>query len=142
MLPSAAEVAEGAARSDLSRDLWIGVWCLAGEDFRSKGDKPSGVASPHKKLKGLNVHDVAFSNPAAIQHGPHDLRVCVKLEAGDMLQFFVLVYSDEQGICDVMGVRLEDVFFFEKYRNDALTSNEARRVGWPHIIKDHLKQRQ
>lgn len=86
----------------------------------------------------MSALDVQYKGPSVetlkdielVRDDPKALRVVVPIDIEGPIGYYVLISPDNDGVCETMGIKLEEVFFAPEFQNDTLTAVETRRKGW------------
>lgn len=132
--PSEEELAE---TSTLPTVLWVGMMPVEAPKYRTKANKSKATPANAALAKSNRGKSIAEGTLTILDHDPKALRVGVSLKVEKSVAFYVLI-DQQDGLCETALIDLEEVFYFEEFRDDTLTAVEHRRKQWNALIRTHV----
>lgn len=114
--------------------IWIGMLPQNAMDYTSDALKASKDHGAQKRGQSIR----AGQSPLIIANDLSALRVVVVF-AHEQNKFFALI-NEKEGLSEAWRVKLEEIFFFSKFRDDDITSREQRGAVWSQKIKEYKDQ--
>lgn len=122
LLPTQAEL---AFNEDSITGIWVGMWLTTAPNLNN--------------LKRMTISNVEqYTGQLLIKRKSNALRV-IAITGNSSPRYFCLL-SPKDGLCTAHSISVEEVFFFEEYRDDTASPLEARRQTWNNKVRDACKQ--
>lgn len=136
-----AELAESASIE--KQGLLVGIWLkppTEDEALKPKedeqGEEPGRKRRKLNSLKGLSVRE-SLVTMQELQPDENSCLVVVALKNQTALFYALVNRVPETGLCETIMLKaIDDVYFFEQFRDDSATTAQGRRTSWTKKIRD------
>ncbi|ETN36977.1 uncharacterized protein HMPREF1541_07965 [Cyphellophora europaea CBS 101466] len=132
--PSEATPQELSIDQSENVGVWVGMLPVTGRS-KAANENASTKTAGEKSTKGKSVNTLALQGGyKVLSTDSKALRVVVPTNK-DTASYYALADQDETGLCDGLGIVVNDVYFFPQYRNDDQTDKNKRKSEWSELVR-------